>query len=398
MISTLEKDGAFMHTLSASHRVLYNMDILHNIIGTMFYISRNNNDVRLERNGDICGVARLARVCKSFHEPALDRLWKEMLNLQPVHLLWNASLFPCNSPDDKEQSLHRLYYYTKRMKYVRYTEKEGTECDLLKIHQLHHLCKGRPLFPSIRSLDLCVWPLSASEMDLFFHPNLQYIDIRRLLNRPPRTLSFTKLARVQQEQMCLHLLVKRCPELREITDYDHQVTARIQGVLFDLERLSTISRIFQRPTTPSRRDKWLEKMSVLKHLTSLDFHIKIYPDDAISQLDLGPFSCLESLSIKGSVSMLSSIFGAMRNQLKKVFIETGIVEGWRMEQCMQLLVCNSDKMLSRFALQSTKKPLYYDSGSTGFPINPAMVYAPATHSTSQFRDRDGLRALRCDVS
>ena len=79
-----------------------------------------------------------------------------------------------------------------------------SENDVAALHDLHYLGSGTSLFTSLRSLILLVWPISVAEADLLFHPRLLSISLRG--DCPPSlALRSSKLAGLQQEQLCLHL-------------------------------------------------------------------------------------------------------------------------------------------------------------------------------------------------
>lgn len=63
-----------MSISSAAHRVLYNLDILYVVIDLVPTWDHSNFVSRLSQDGHR-DVASLARVCKSFSDPALDLLW-----------------------------------------------------------------------------------------------------------------------------------------------------------------------------------------------------------------------------------------------------------------------------------------------------------------------------------
>ena len=81
-----------MPSLSAVHRVLFNMDVLPVITA---HILCDNTIDSLYTNGTSADsgrgdLARLARVCKSFHDPALDQLWHTLLDFGNILTLWNS--------------------------------------------------------------------------------------------------------------------------------------------------------------------------------------------------------------------------------------------------------------------------------------------------------------------
>lgn len=79
-----------MDTLSATHRVLYNLDLLYDIIKAIYFAHDDLFAPKYE--GDRCSIAGLARVCKTFHEPALGQLWRGLPSLKPVLALWDATV------------------------------------------------------------------------------------------------------------------------------------------------------------------------------------------------------------------------------------------------------------------------------------------------------------------
>lgn len=77
----------------SSHRVLYNMDILYEIIeyfslSGLADLTRANGRLYYELPKlEIHTCAQLARVCKSFTQLALDALWSVQHNFDPMVLL-----------------------------------------------------------------------------------------------------------------------------------------------------------------------------------------------------------------------------------------------------------------------------------------------------------------------
>lgn len=80
-----------MSTLSATHRALFNMDILDNVIVNIHDISHDALilPTKLLYPGPAT-LASVARVCKSFHDPALDKLWRDLPGFTSVFTLYNA--------------------------------------------------------------------------------------------------------------------------------------------------------------------------------------------------------------------------------------------------------------------------------------------------------------------
>lgn len=251
-----------------------------------------------------------------------------------------------------EQGLQRLYHYTRLTKWIFYGEDNAPEHDAFNLHGLYTHYKGTTLFPSLHKLYLLVWPLSVAEANLLFSPSLSVISFPHS-SFPSRTLS--RLGRSQQEQMCIHLLGKRCPSLQEFSNrlWDPPpASVRLLEPLFSLEQLSCFWVYLGPATASDRRGEWLEKASKTEYLKEFCFSTINLSNGIVSRLDLGPFSRLERLFIAGSISALSSIFSSMCSNLKVVSLEADIGEEWYdMKNCLQLLVNNSGRRLTSFRLQ-----------------------------------------------
>ncbi|KAK7695508.1 hypothetical protein QCA50_000144 [Cerrena zonata] len=325
-----------MQPCSTVYRVIYNMDILYNIIQASL------NRYKFDWNTP--NLARLARVCRAFHDPALDQLWKRLEDFTPVFALCDAIM---------------LIYDPKAYQAYLFGNGKAPELDSPKVHWLHKLCKGTPLFPSLNDLNLSVWPLSVAEANLLFSPSLHKISSRKGCTQY-RTICVSKLTPVQQEQMCIHLLVKRCPGLQVFEGHLLQSSGatRLFDPIFNLAKLTTFRHHLPPPTLSDKRGQWLEKASRMKHLSKFSFSLIDFPDDAIPQLDLGPFTCLDQLHIEGSVPMLSLIFSSMSNHLTYLSIQTDIGEAFSgMRKCFQMLADNVGRQLSVFKMDPTTDDL-----------------------------------------
>lgn len=88
-----------MYRPTTTLSVLYNMEILHEII--VYVHGSTEESARWGGgwggSGDKASLARLARVCKVFHDPALDELWQAIAAFTAIFHLWNAIAIPCTS-------------------------------------------------------------------------------------------------------------------------------------------------------------------------------------------------------------------------------------------------------------------------------------------------------------
>ena len=244
-----------------------------------------------------------------------------------------------------------MLHYTKRTRRLRYYDEKDPSGEDANVQRLHRLCKGKTLFPYLRALQSLVWPLSIAEANILLSPTLMGMDIGSVYPTP-RTLCF-KLAQVQQEQMCLQFLVKRCPDLRVFNCWKRMSSSRLLDPVFNLSQLETLECHLLQPATPDRRGLWLEKASRMKRLVELRFFALNLPDS--SPLNMGPFTRLESLEIIGSMPVLFPMFRSMRStHLRFVLIWTDIgrqVGDWySMKECLQSLADGSGESIAHFYL------------------------------------------------
>ena len=242
-----------------------------------------------------------------------------------------------------------------------------SENDVATLHRLRHLESGTPLFPSLSSLTLLVWPISVTEADLLFPPSLLSISLRG--DCPPSlALRLSKLAGLRQEQMCLHLLVKRCPSLQEFNDSRSNTRPAFGRLVDPIFNLTELRTLILHSFPPINAVKALKKASRMRHLKVLLGVPTEVPDETISQVDLGSFLSLEALTISGSVAGLSTIFGSMRNQLDKVGILLQGSECHEMTRCLKLLAHNSGERLTKFILGARQK----DPAATPISLLPML--------------------------
>lgn len=93
-----------MHRSYLTQSVLYNMEILREII---VYVHDSTEEPARwggawGESGDKASLAKLARVCKVFHDPALDQLWQSIAAFTAIFHLWNAIAIPCTSAVNME--------------------------------------------------------------------------------------------------------------------------------------------------------------------------------------------------------------------------------------------------------------------------------------------------------
>ena len=78
------------HTSVLSHRVLYNHDLLHDIFSWLHHRSQTSQvDTQPHDKPGVeeATLARAARVCKTFADPALEVLWSSLPTLLPLWLI-----------------------------------------------------------------------------------------------------------------------------------------------------------------------------------------------------------------------------------------------------------------------------------------------------------------------
>ena len=77
------------------------------------------------------------------------------------------------------------------------------------------LNRGRSIFPNLLSIQIKCWPLTASQSYLLFGPKLRTIDLSKQSGEVcSPSKHWGPLSRMRQQQLCIQLLLRRCPILQ----------------------------------------------------------------------------------------------------------------------------------------------------------------------------------------
>lgn len=187
--------------------------------------------------------------------------------------------------------------------------------------RLSLIWRGRPLFPSLRYLQLDnVWPFSLSEASLLFSPSIRTLRIGNTFSGNTRS----KLGYRQHTQFCTSMLINRCPSLQEFTQkplVEHDmVTSGMLDVLFgkmDLKSVKLVDRwyhfTFSREIALAERCRWVQKISRLPHLHTLTFDVTGITKHEILALGLGKFPSLEKLKLFGKPATILALLQSLNS-------------------------------------------------------------------------------------
>ncbi|KAF9064124.1 hypothetical protein BDP27DRAFT_1450949 [Rhodocollybia butyracea] len=178
----------------------------------------------------------LGLTCRSFLNPALDVLWKNMRSVEPLLLV----LPETTVVDGKKilltpiapSSWDRLGFYTSRV-------REFSDSDALNAHESVYTFLGQrqPLFPNLKTLRLLPEMCNSTAFLFFLSSTLQEAYL------PRHTLGFAAMAGLRQIHdlgPSLSLLVSRSPGIKSLEFHGHTYSGLSHSLhsLHELERLS----------------------------------------------------------------------------------------------------------------------------------------------------------------
>lgn len=198
-----------------------------------------------------------------------------------------------------------------------------------------------------------------SEASLLFSYELHHLilDLLEDVADRKRQWGWGKLSDFQQRQLCIHLLIQRSPKLQAFLDYTHHDYQHRLGREFDpvfsLGQLREVSIRCPKPVGPDiLRPAWLEKVSRMQHLHSLELEGTGMHQDATSQRSLGDFHNLQYLTLEGSIQLLSAIFKSLRRDMLitvSIYVDIPRPEltgaAYRLKDCIETLVSRTERSL-----------------------------------------------------
>lgn len=370
---------------SVAHRVLRNIDIFREILELLGSSSWEGTfpPDSTGREGQRT-LARLARVCKTFRDPALIVLWYALDNLDPLlamvpNGLTNHSfsvslsniLQTCSEVDHVQITdyqnlrLHRYTEYVRKVAFSGVISDEGAS----KLAFLYRASRGTPLFPGLQSLRLFTWPVTMTEASLLFSCRLEDFIISEAYPPPfppPMRRSCRKLSSRQQQQMCMQLLCRQCPHLSRVAI--HALLKRTElSCLEPVFRLKHIESLAvncpEAPAISDVRPLWLERLSMMDRLFDLQFDLVGYPPNAIATMTLGGFDRLRYLNVSIDVEMLCLLFGSWCPHALvsiQIYMETQdetitAMQWFQMKAAMEKLVSVAGKTLKNFQFKQLRR-------------------------------------------
>ncbi|KAH9913198.1 hypothetical protein B0H21DRAFT_396450 [Amylocystis lapponica] len=303
----------------ASAKALLTDDILRDIFLHL--------DPRCKTRSDL---ARLARVCKFFSEPALDLLWKD---LSDVFLL--LRILPSFVDSDGQKFLNgpitqdawsRFQYYARR---VRSLVVRPTNLDPSVFPQLAHHATRKPLCPSLVSLEWRQDPPMDQGLFAFLGESLRSLSISLFgLNHNNVNHANNAIKGV------LYILRSCAPRLQDLTLDYHGPCLELLPIahLHALQKLCVRSCVFPVSTT-----QLFHSCAGMSNLRELSITLGTTNDPVIS---FGTaFPALEVLDVTGRTSDVTHLLSAMSSSpLHSVMIcEFNPVEWRGLETCCAAL-------------------------------------------------------------
>ncbi|KAK7682175.1 hypothetical protein QCA50_014762 [Cerrena zonata] len=222
-----------------------------------------------ERKVKLRTLARVARACQSFKDPALSLLWKEQDGLGAIFNMFDNII---SSQTQAAIALTSITCYTSRVRRLRYYGVIS-DTNLSKLALLCRINRKMPLFPHLRHLQLESWPLIPSEASLLFSSDLEVIDLGGPYRMSDsqltiRTGQLGKLSRKQQVQLCAHKLVKSSPKLR----HPRSLTLlEFEGLQYPASEFDLT--IPQKHANVQNSPMWLKKLCRIGYLSDLHFDV-----------------------------------------------------------------------------------------------------------------------------
>ncbi|KAK7685048.1 hypothetical protein QCA50_011885 [Cerrena zonata] len=182
-------------SFSAIHCGLRNIDILQIILYFLGPYPDRNEKTQDTKECSLT-LARLARVCRAFKEPATAAIWRTLDGLDSI-----LSLLPDTSfctPELEHDIFKQLKSYSGFVQHLIYSGGVGSQKDISKLAFLYRISRGEVLLPNLCCLTLRCWPITTTEVSLLYSTDLRHFAIDIRAKMPELAASFGKLSKSQQ--------------------------------------------------------------------------------------------------------------------------------------------------------------------------------------------------------
>lgn len=258
-----------------------------------------------------------------------------------------------------------LYRYTR---YVKRLTFYGTklEIDHLKLAFLYRANRGKPLFPSLQSLTLGVWPIAVTEASLLMSSGLVKFFLA-VSSTPKVQRAYGKLSSIQHQQLCIQMLCRRCPSLHSFSIMCH-LEMRCIGPVLSLKHLTTVEfTSLNRIPIGGLPPSLFGHLSKMANLSDFNYDFKGLTPSSFGTVALGPFNSLRSLTLRTDVSLLNLLFNSWHPHAL-VSIDISVythpeMEGLHIGKAIEKLVSVVGKTLKSFSFGHT-----YTYYKLGFPF------------------------------
>ncbi|KAF7374130.1 hypothetical protein MSAN_00294300 [Mycena sanguinolenta] len=264
------------------HRCLTVQELLALIFSHLDPMDRSGRHGYNSRQPSLQDLAVLARTCCTFHEPALDHLWRSstpvnLLRCMPADLWvvderdgWKCTMLPRRPI--RAEDWNRVFVYAPRIRNLCFT---SWDCDLSQIFPVISVCLPDQLLPNLQTLHW--WPSDVNFhfIHLFLGPKITSITF------PASTIAAISL---------LPSLALKCPTLKNVSILSGEKQA-VSVFLRSLKRVESVH-------VDSLDHGTLEHLSRLPTLTALSLNIP--PTSLSPRLDPQPFTVLRKLHLGSS--------------------------------------------------------------------------------------------------
>ncbi|KAL1945271.1 hypothetical protein VTO73DRAFT_2122 [Trametes versicolor] len=280
----------------------------------------SSNSRRTEKDGH-CALARSARVCKVFADPALDVLWRELddllvlLRILPPFQPYTAHYFSILEDISPTQWI-RFQSYARRVRAIHKPDFESVAgaVDKMAWTVLERLCDGQPLLPHLR--DLSAHNISRDHLTplTLLSPSLNTLSLSFPAESesdvdPDRDPIFTR-TRSSTRGVFLQLLVARCQHLTglSISSGLKAMPLNFLASLTRLDNLHNLDLVHSGAVVDYDTLHNLCKMSTLRKL-ALRIDFDNWPPSTSLSPPLGrAFLDLHRLHLSGNIADLSRVF------------------------------------------------------------------------------------------
>ncbi|KAI0364990.1 hypothetical protein BV20DRAFT_955264 [Pilatotrama ljubarskyi] len=358
-----------------AHRVLYNTDLLHAVFSQLAHPPCLASPPRERENAPgerELTLARVARVCKSFKDPALRVLWASLPTLFP---LWSL-LVPfkvvgehLDAPPEHSykytlteqpspENWARFLQYAARVRQVRYDEHTVTRVDPSVWVYITRFLRGAVLLPRLHSLGWAISSPYDTTLLTVLSPSLRKLQLFFFFDS-------AKWGPLLRQQSSLDLLVRsvcaEAPELRELqlTELVFPQTLRTMAT-----RLPHLRRLDLHGCIDLIDASTLRALASMHMLEVLDNVPLQFPED--TRLDFAGFPALKQLSVSGGARDTALVLTTLTAPLVSFKI--------RSIQVPSLWNAALEQMKSKLA---TVKSLAFDiEVLEGSPSEPNEVWSP----------------------